>query len=60
MRPGGQANTPCDDKEIELCLAAVLIDMGAWDQFDGLQLEKQLFSGFESCLCLSIRYFYEL
>ncbi|WP_196221248.1 hypothetical protein, partial [Sansalvadorimonas verongulae] len=57
---GGQANTPCENKEIELALASVFIDTGEWEQFDGLKLEKQLFSGFETCLCFSIRHFREL
>ncbi|MTI12558.1 hypothetical protein [Sansalvadorimonas verongulae] len=56
----GKANTPCEDKEIELCLAAIFIDTEAWEQFDGLQLDKQLYSGFDTFLCLSIRYFQEL
>ncbi|WP_230459947.1 hypothetical protein, partial [Sansalvadorimonas verongulae] len=57
---GGVVNTPSEDKEIELGLATVFTEMGAWKQFDGLQLDKQLFSGFETCLYLSIRYFLEL
>ncbi|WP_196221135.1 hypothetical protein, partial [Sansalvadorimonas verongulae] len=54
------ANTPCRDKDIELGIASVFIDTGEWEKFDGLQLEKQLFSGFETCLCFSIRNFREL
>ncbi|MTI11643.1 hypothetical protein, partial [Sansalvadorimonas verongulae] len=57
---GGQVNTPCGDKDIELGLASIFIDMGEWEQFDGMQLNKQLFSGFETWLCSSIRYFREL
>ncbi|MTI11572.1 hypothetical protein, partial [Sansalvadorimonas verongulae] len=57
---GGVANTPCEDKEIELCFATVFTDMGAWGEFDELQLDKQLFSGFETCLYSSIRYYREL
>ncbi|WP_196221084.1 hypothetical protein, partial [Sansalvadorimonas verongulae] len=57
---GGQVNTPCGDKDIELGLASVFIGTGEWEQFDRLQLEKQLFAGFETCLCFSIRYFREL
>ncbi|MTI11767.1 hypothetical protein E1189_01515 [Sansalvadorimonas verongulae] len=34
--------------------------MRAWRQFDELQLEKQLFSGFETSLCLSLRNFQEV
>ncbi|MTI11662.1 hypothetical protein [Sansalvadorimonas verongulae] len=56
----GQPNIPCDDKDIELGIAAILVDMGAWKQFDELQLEKQLFSGFEASLYFSIRNFREL
>ncbi|WP_196221228.1 hypothetical protein, partial [Sansalvadorimonas verongulae] len=56
----GEAIPLGEEKDIELGLASILIDMGAWEQFDGLQLDKQLFSGFETCLCLSIRYFQEL
>ncbi|WP_196221010.1 hypothetical protein, partial [Sansalvadorimonas verongulae] len=57
---GGVADIPSENKEIELGLASVFTDLGAWRQFDGLQLDKQLFSGFETCLYLSIRYFQEL
>ncbi|WP_230460582.1 hypothetical protein, partial [Sansalvadorimonas verongulae] len=57
---GGQVNTRSKDKEIELGLAAIFVDTGDWEKFDELQLEKQLFSGFEACLCLSIRHFREL
>ncbi|WP_196220940.1 hypothetical protein, partial [Sansalvadorimonas verongulae] len=57
---GGQENTPCGDKDIELGLASVFIGTGEWVQFDRLQLDKQLFAGFETCLCFSIRYFREL
>ncbi|WP_230460105.1 hypothetical protein, partial [Sansalvadorimonas verongulae] len=56
----GKATPLSGDKDIELSLAAIFIDTGAWEQFDGLQLDKQLFSGPEVCLCLSIRYFQEL
>ncbi|WP_196220835.1 hypothetical protein, partial [Sansalvadorimonas verongulae] len=57
---GGQADTPCDDKDIELGIAAILISMMEWRKFDELQLEKQLFSGFETSLCLSLRNFHEV
>ncbi|WP_196220957.1 hypothetical protein, partial [Sansalvadorimonas verongulae] len=57
---GGQVNTPCRDQGIELGLASVFVDMGEWEQFDRLQLEKQLFPGFETCLCFSVRCFREL
>ncbi|MTI12448.1 hypothetical protein E1189_05295, partial [Sansalvadorimonas verongulae] len=60
LAAGGQVNTPCGDKDIELGLAAVFIDTGEWERFDGLQLDKQLFAGFETWLCFSIRYFREL
>ncbi|MTI11981.1 hypothetical protein E1189_02775 [Sansalvadorimonas verongulae] len=57
---GGVANTACDDKEIELGIAAIFLDMGAWGSFDNLQLEKRLFSGFETSLFFSVRNFREL
>ncbi|WP_196221124.1 hypothetical protein, partial [Sansalvadorimonas verongulae] len=57
---GGKADTACNDKDIELSLAVIFIDMEEWEQFDALQLDKQLYSGFETSLCLSIRYFQEL
>ncbi|WP_196220812.1 hypothetical protein, partial [Sansalvadorimonas verongulae] len=57
---GRQENILSDDKEIELGLASIFIDTGEWEKFDELQLERPLFSGVETCLCLSIRYFREL
>ncbi|WP_196221071.1 hypothetical protein, partial [Sansalvadorimonas verongulae] len=57
---GEEMNTICKDKEVELSLAAIFIDTREWEQFDGLQLDKQLFAGFETFLCLSIRHYQEL
>ncbi|WP_196221113.1 hypothetical protein, partial [Sansalvadorimonas verongulae] len=59
-RAAGKPNIPCDDKDIELGIAAIHVDTGAWKQFDELQLENQLFSGFETSLCFSVRNFREL
>jgi len=57
---GGKVNTPCNDKEIELALATLFSEMEIWPQFDALRLHARLFPGFETDLCLSIRYFSEL
>ncbi|MTI11892.1 hypothetical protein E1189_02260, partial [Sansalvadorimonas verongulae] len=57
---GEQVNILSDDKEIELGLASIFIETREWDKFDELQLERPLFSGVETCLCLSIRFFREL
>ncbi|WP_196221039.1 hypothetical protein, partial [Sansalvadorimonas verongulae] len=57
---GGRVNIRSDDKEIELGLASIFIDTEEWEKFDELQLGRPLLSGFETCLCLSLRYFQEL
>jgi len=56
----GKHNTPCDDPDIELTLASFYLNGRAWSDFDQLRLETRRFPGFESCLCLSVRYFQEL
>ena len=51
--------TPCNDKEIELALGDIHIDLMNWLQFDQMQLDDQGFAGPEVDLCISIRYFRE-
>ena len=56
----GKEHTPCDDPEIELTLACHFVARGMWQAFDELQLEARPFSGEQTFLCLSVRYFHEL
>ena len=51
--------TPCNDKEIELALGDIHVDLMNWRQFDQMQLDDQGFAGPEVDLCISIRYFRE-
>ena len=55
----GHEGTPCNDKEVELALGDIYVDLMNWLKFDQMQLDDRGFTGPEVDLCISIRYFKE-
>ena len=55
----GHEGTPCNDKEVELALGDIYVDLMNWLKFDQMQLDDKGFAGPEVDLCISIRYFTE-